>query len=297
MKMHDDEVETSVSLAKSLVNSQFPQWADLPIKEIESTGTDHAIYRLGDTMAIRLPRVHWATDQAAMEHEWLHKIAPYLPLAIPEQLAQGVPDKGYPYTWSIYRWLEGENAITMKFTDLSQAASSLADFIVALQQINTKGGPLATQHKSRRGLSLAVRDTDVRKAIVALGDKIDSVAVTSAWEKALAVPEWGRAPAWFHGDLLPGNILINQGKPSAIIDWSNLAIGDPACDLMIAWRLFSGESREAFRKTLAVDDATWARGQGHALAQALIFIPYYIETNPVAVEASWHAVNEVLADM
>lgn len=297
MKMHADEVATSASLARNLIRTQFPQWGDLKIKKIKSTGTDHAIYRLGTAMAVRLPLVHWATDQAAMERKWLPRIASFLPLEIPEQLAQGKPTKDYPYAWSIYKWLNGEDAITAKFDNPNQAAHSLATFLVALREIDTKDGPRASEHKSRRGLPLSVRDADVCKAIVDLGDKIDSAAVTAAWEKALTAPEWDRAPTWFHGDLLPGNILVSRGKPSSVIDWSNLAIGDPACDLMIAWRLFSGESRETFRKTLAIDDATWARGRGHALAQALIFIPYYINSNPTAVEASYHAVNEVLADV
>ncbi len=246
-------------------------------------------------MAVRLPRIHWATGQVDKEHRWLPKLAPHLPLAIPVPLAMGTPGEGYPWHWSVYRWLAGENAVIGRIADPRQAATDLARFVAALQRLDPTGGPLAVDH-NLRGVPLAMRDTGVREAVASLHGILDTGAVTAAWEAALHAPEWHRAPVWFHGDLLPGNVLVERGRLSAIIDFGGLGVGDPACDLMIAWGLFSGESRAVFRAALAVDDATWARGRGHALSQALIFIPYYLDTNPVGVGHARRTIAEVLAD-
>lgn len=290
-KMHSDEVDTDVARVGRLLAAQFPQWADLPIEPVHSAGTDNAIYRLGDDMAVRLPRIHWASGQVDKEHYWLPRLAPLLPLAIPVPLAMGTPCEGYPWSWSVYRWLKGESATVERIADPCQAATELARFIAALQQIDPTGGPT-----SGRGVPLALRDAPTREAIAALGGVIDTDAVIMAWEAAIQAPEWDRAPVWFHGDLLPGNLLVEQGRLSAVIDFGGLGVGDPACDLMIAWGLFSAQSRAVFRAALAVDDATWARGRGHALSQALIFIPYYLNTNPVGVSNARRTIDEVLAD-
>jgi aminoglycoside phosphotransferase (APT) family kinase protein len=294
-RMHKDEVRTDEKLVRRLLAAQFPQWKDLPIRPVPSAGTDNALYRFGDDMAVRLPRIHWAVGQVDKEHKWMSKLAPHLPLAIPAPLEMGEPGEGYPWYWSIYRWLEGENQTMENLADPIQTAIDLAQFLLALQRIDTTGGSLATEHGSR-GEPLITRDDATREAITALQGMIDIEAVTKVWESALQGPEWNRAPVWFHGDVLPGNLLFKNGRLSAVIDFSALGVGDPACDLMIAWSLFTGESRDTFRSVLGVDDATWARGRGHALSQALIFIPYYLNTNPLGVQNAWCAIREVLAD-
>ena len=290
-KMHADEVDTDASLVRRLLTKQFPQWADLPIERVESAGTDNAIYRLGDGMAVRLPRIHWAIEQVGKEHKWLPRLAPLLPLAVPAPLAKGAPGEGYPWDWSVQRWLVGENATIEAPADLCQAATDVAQFIAALQRIDPTDGPPAS-----RGVPLALRDSPMRAAIAAVHGLLDTDAVTAAWEAALQAPQWDRPPVWVHGDLLPGNLLVEQGRLSAVIDFGGLGVGDPACDLMIAWSLFSGESREMFRAALAVDDATWARGRGQALSQAIIFIPYYLHTNPAGVRNALRVVDEVLTE-
>lgn len=294
--MHVDEVDTDVSLVSRLLAAQFPQWANLPIKPVQSAGTDNTLYRLGEDMVVRLPRIHWALGQIDKERRWLPRLAPHLPLAVPVQLAQGEPGEGYPWPWAVYRWREGENATIDHMAEPDQAAIDLAQFITALQQIDTTGGPPPGSHNLSRGKPLALRDSATREAITALNSMIDAQAVTAAWEAALQAAEWDRPPVWFHGDMLPGNLLFVHGRLSAVIDFGALGVGDPACDLMIAWNLFSGESRELFRAFLAVDEATWARGRGWALSQALIFIPYYLNTNPVGVGYAQRAIAEVLAD-
>ena len=293
-KMHPNEVTTDILLVRRLLSSQFPQWSNLAIKSVVSAGTDNAIFRLGNDMSVRLPRIDWAQGQVDKEHKWMPRLAPCLPLSIPIPLAKGQPDQGYPYDWSIYKWLEGENASIDQIIDPCQAATELAQFITALQQIDTTGGPLAREH-NLRGVSLKNRDRITRESIANLKGMIDTNAALTVWEEAVQAHEWNNKSVWFHGDLLIGNVLFNRGRLSAIIDFGGLGVGDPACDLMIAWSLFSGESRDAFRNQLNVDDATWARGRGQALSQAVIFIPYYLNSNPVGVGYARRMINEILA--
>jgi aminoglycoside phosphotransferase (APT) family kinase protein len=289
--MHADEVDVATTLVRRLIEAQFPQWADLPLEPVESAGTDNAIYRLGDELAVRLPRVAGATGQVADEQRWLPRLAPQLPLAVPLPLAAGRPGEGYPFPWSVSRWLPGEPATGDTLHDLSQAATELADFIAALQRIDPTGGP-----QSPRGVPLTRRDARTREAIAALDGKIDTHAVTAAWEAALQAPPWRGPPVWTHGDLYDGNLLADRGRLSGVIDFGVLGVGDPACDLIVAWSLFSGEARTTFRTALAVDDHTWARGRGWALSVALIALPYYETTNPVMVANARHRINQVLAD-
>jgi aminoglycoside phosphotransferase (APT) family kinase protein len=295
-RMHADEVDTDASLVRRLLGAQFPQWAELPIMRVESAGTDNAIYRLGDDMSVRLPRIEWATEQIPKEQHWLPPLAAHLPVAIPVPLAQGEPAEGYPWTWAVYRWLDGENALLEDLADPIAAATALAQFVTALQRVDTTGAPLATELPRLRGAPLPSRDQETRAAIAELEGMYDVDAMTTVWERALAAPPWDRPPVWFHGDLLPGNLLFDHGVLCAVIDFSGLGAGDPACDLMSAWALFSGESRAAFRAALDLDDATWIRARGHAVSQAAQFIPYYLDTNPMGVERARHSLEAALAD-
>lgn len=292
--MHADEIETDASLVRRLLAGQFPHWSGLPIELVASYGTDHDIYRLGEHLAARLPRIGWATKQAVTEAEWLPKLAPHLPLAVPVQLAMGHPAEGYPYDWSVYEWLLGDNA-NGTIGDQDQAAVDLADFVKALRRVDTNGAH--PRRVGSRGGPLAEGDEQVRKSIAQLGDRIDRAAALRAWEESLEAPAWDGDEVWVHGDLLPGNLLVIEGRLSAVIDWGGLNVGDPACDLQPAWNVFAGESRERFRAELAVDDASWLRGRGWALSQAVSALPYYWDTNPGMIRQASHALAEVLADV
>lgn len=289
--MHADEIPTDVPLVRRLLAAQFPEWAALPIEPVSSSGTDNALYRLGADMVVRLPRIHWAVGGVEKDFRWLPMLAPLLPVAIPVPLAKGTPAEGYPWEWGVYPWLEGENPTVDGIADADSLARDAARFVDALQRIDPTGGPPAS-----RGAPLATRDEPTREAIEALRGVIDVDGATAAWEAALGAPVWHGPPVWVHSDLLPGNLLVEQGRLSAVIDFGGLGLGDPACDLMVAWTLFSGESRDVFRSALSVDDATWARGRGHALSWALIFIPYYLNTNPVGVSDARRTIDEVLAE-
>ncbi len=297
-KMHADEIEIDAALVHHLIAAQFPQWADLPITRVESSGTDNAMFRLGSDMALRLPRIAAATAQVEKEQRWLPELAPHLPLTIPAPLALGEPDAAYPLKWSIYRWLDGDNAINTPPRDQHEAARALADFITVLQRIDPAGGPLHGAHNFNRGEPLAVRDAATRQAIAQIANMIDfdARAALAAWEAALSAPAWDGQPRWIHGDLMPGNLLVFDGQISAVIDFGGLGVGDPACDLLIAWNFFTAEARATFRAALGVDAATWARGRGWALTVGLVAIPYYLHTNPTLAGIGQRTVAAILAD-
>jgi aminoglycoside phosphotransferase (APT) family kinase protein len=294
--MHADEVDIDVSLVGRLLAAQFPQWANLPLEPVDSAGTDNAIYRLGGDMLVRLPRIAGAVEQVNKEQHWLPRLAPHLPLAIPVPLAMGMPGKGYPWNWSVYPWLEGENATLDRIAHPRQAAMDLAQFIAALQRIDTTGGPPSGSHNFFRGVPLAMRNAPTRAAIDALHGVIDTDAATAAWETALQTPAWNGPSVWIHGDLQSGNLLCVDGRLSSVIDFGGLGVGDPACDLIVAWNLLAADTRELFRATLQVDAAMWARGRGWALSVGLIALPYYQATNPALAGIARRAIAEVLAD-
>jgi len=287
--MHAGEVDTNEALIRRLLIDQFPQWSAFPVTPVVSSGTDNALYRLGDELVVRLPRIEWARGGVGRDGEWLPKLAPRLPIAVPVPVAVGRPGAGYPYEWGIYPWLDGENP-SFDGADADALVSGVAQFLTALRAVEIDGGP-----KAGRGGPLAERDEATRAAIADVHGLFDTRALTAAWESALAEPQWTAPPVWVHGDVLPGNLIVDGGRLTGVIDWSGMGVGDPACDLMIAWNLFSAHGREAFRNALAIDDATWARGRGWALSQALIFIPYYLETNPAGVRNARRAVEEILA--
>ena len=296
-RMHADEVDTDVALVRRLLAGQFPHWAELPIEPVLPFGTDNALYRVGDDLLARLPRRERTVGTLEKEREWLPRLGPFLPLAVPVPLAEGLPAEGYPFPWSVYSWLEGENATEERISDLRQFATDLAQFVAALQRIDPTGAPPPGEHNFVRGEPLARRDEATRAAIASLGPAIDGRAVTALWEAALGTPEWDRPPVWVHGDLDSRNLLVERGRLSAVIDFGCLGVGDPACDVMVAWKILSADTRHILRSALSVDEATWARARGWALSQALMALAYYtLETNAVLVLEARRWLAEVLAD-
>ncbi len=295
-KMHDDELDINKPLVSRLIAEQFPDRAGLALEAVLSAGTDNALYRLGSDMAVRLPRRMDAALQVEKESLWLPRLAPYLPLAIPVPLALGIPAAGYPFHWSVCRWLSGEDAVSSPVTDLHEAAISLSRFISALQKTDITGGPPPGTHNFFRGASLASRDAQTRAAIESLNGIIETAPLTRAWNTALEIAPWDKPPVWLHGDIHAGNLLTEHGRLTAVIDFGGLGVGDPACDLMVGWNLLTAKTRATFRLGLTVDDATWGRARGWALSVAVVALPYYLDTNPVLVAISRHAIKQVLAD-
>ena len=289
--MHADEVHTGVGLVRRLLAAQFPEWAALPIEPVPSAGTDNALYRLGDDMVVRLPRIHWAVGGGENAFEWLPRLAPFLPVAVPVPLAEGRPAESYAWPWWVYPWLPGENPVVGRVPEADALTRDIARFVEALHRVDLPGGPAAG-----RGVPLAMRDEPTREALTALHGMIDTDAATAAWETALRTPAWPGPPVWVHGDLAPGNLLVDGAALVGVLDFGGVGMGDPACDLIVAWNLLPAGARSLFRAELEVDDATWARARGWALSVALIQLPYYKDTNPALAANARHVIGEILAE-
>jgi aminoglycoside phosphotransferase (APT) family kinase protein/RimJ/RimL family protein N-acetyltransferase len=290
VRMHVDEVDTDADLVRRLLRGQHPQWADLPIERVPSAGTDNAMYRLGDDLAVRLPRIDWAVEIVAKEQRWLPALAAHLPLAVPEPVAEGKPTEEFPYPWGVVRWLPGELATLDRLTDPTEAARDLAHFVRSLRGIDPTDGP-----RHNRGASLRRGDRLVRDGLATAGDAVDVDGLLEVWEAAVAAPEHDGPPTWFHGDLSYLNVLAVDGRVSGIIDWGTCGVGDPAIDMIVAWSLLPAGARDVYREQLGVSDAEWARGKGWVVT-GVFGIPYYRYTNPILVADKIHAINEVLAD-
>jgi aminoglycoside phosphotransferase (APT) family kinase protein len=288
--MHEGEVGTDEALVRRLVAGQFPHLADLPVRAVRSTGTVNAIYRLGDDLCARLPRVAAWAPSVERELAWLPQLAPRLTLRVPAPVARGRPADGYPFPWAIFRWIEGHPYGDAPVRDERRAADELARFVAELRRIDPAGAP--------RGGRRPLRDLDAatRRAIAAAGGAIDGAAAEAAWARALHAPPWDGPPVWIHTDLLRPNLLVHRGRLCAVLDFGGAGVGDPAADVTAAWGVFGPSGRAAFRAALAVDDGTWQRARGYALHQALLIIPYYAETNPAFVRLAQRTVGEVLAD-
>jgi len=280
-------------LVRHLVSAQFPQWAHLPVKPVTMEGWDNRSFRLGEQMIVRLPSAAAYAAQVEKEHRWLPRLAPFLPLQIPTPLSIGEPASGYPWKWSIYRWIEGKTAAPEVATNSNDFAAGVAGFLVALQRIDPTGGPSPGPHNFYRGGALTTYDAEVREAIGILERRIDTKAATTIWEAALRTT-WDKSPVWIHGDISVGNLLAQDGQLRAVIDFGMLGVGDPACDLSIAWTLFRGRSREVFRAMLPLDSGTWIRGRAWTLWKALIVEAGLSRTNAVEWAQPRHVIDEVL---
>ena len=288
-------VDIDLSLVRALILAQFPHWANLPIEPVARGGWDHRTFRLGEEMTVRLPSADRYSAQVEKEHRWLPKFGPLLPLPIPVPLAMGAPGHGYPWNWSIYGWLEGEDATIAPIANLRHCAITLAEFLLALQRIDPAGGPAPGPHNFYRGGSLKIYDAQTRQAIRDLAGTIDQDAVASVWDAALKA-EWRGRPVWLHGDVSAGNLLVTSGDLSAVIDFGSMGVGDPACDLVIAWTLFSGESRDVFRTALPVDPGTWSRARGWALWKALITLAEDRDSISSKAGKAQRVLNQLLAE-
>ena len=287
-----DRDAIDAALVRRLIAAQFPAWADLTVEPVTPGGWDNRTFRLGDALSVRLPSAAGYAAQVAKEHRWLPALAPRLPLPIPVPLAQGQPTAEYPWPWSVYHWIVGEPASTGDIDDLSRFAGDLADFLTALYAIDATDGLAAGAHNFWRGGPLAVYDEETRQTVQTLAGEVDGAAALAIWDTALA-STWAEKPVWVHGDVAVGNLLVAEGRLSAVIDFGSSGVGDPACDLVIAWTFLSGESRRLFRDALPFDAGTWARGRGWALWKALITIAD--PRSPHAGEAR-RVLAEVLSD-
>ncbi|TXR96008.1 aminoglycoside phosphotransferase family protein [Streptomyces sp. NBC_00708] len=291
----DGRAGIDAALVERLIDAQFPRWSGLPVVPVEIDGWDNRTYRLGDAMTVRLPTAAGYVPAVEKEHHWLPRLAPSLPVPVPPVLALGAPGEGYPFPWSVRRWLPGETAARGRIDDLPGFAVAVAGFVRALQRCDPAGGPEAGAHSWYRGASPAYYDGETRRCLAALEERVDTGGALAVWEAALAA-EWRGAPVWFHGDIASGNLLVRDGELAAVIDFGTSGVGDPACDLVIAWGMFDGESRQAFRDAVRQDAGTWARARGWALWKALLNLTGDAGGDPARAANELRVVDAVLAD-
>lgn len=288
-------MEIDVALVRRLVGDQFPRWAALPVEPVPESGWDNRTFRLGEELAVRLPSAACYAAQVAKEQRWLPELAARLPLPIPRPVAEGAPGRGYPWSWSVYRWLPGETARPERIDDLGDFARDLAGFLRALWRVDPEGGPAPGPHCFFRGGPPSCYDAETRAAIDALGGRIDAAAARELWEAALAAPG-PQAPAWVHGDVAATNLLVREGRLSAVIDFGCCAVGDPACDLTVTWTFFSGPGRAAFREALDPGEGAWARARGWALWKALITVAERVEATPAQRRSAEGVLDDLLEE-
>lgn len=298
-RLHAGEFDVTPEIVAELIATQFPQWSEMPLQRVASSGTDNTIYRLGDTLAVRLPRIDWAAPQVPIEYRWLPYLAPQLPIAIPTPRALGQPSATYPWPWYVYPWLPGQALAHATDVDMPQLARDLARWVRALHAIETHDAPPAGVANHGRGLPLTHenRDSRTRQHIVQCGDVLDVPQAMHMWHDALTTPAWTETPVWVHGDLNAGNLLVADGRLSAVIDFGCMGIGDTAVDLLAAWDTRGDDVyRATFRAAIGYDDATWARGRAWAFSVAVIALPYYRTTNPVITATAQGMITATMHD-
>ena len=271
-----ERITVEAEQVRRLIEEQFPQWAGLPIEPVANGGWDNWTFHLGTDMVVRLPSASEYAQAVEKEHRWLPALAPQLPLPIPVPLAKGKPSADYPHSWSIYQWLDGVTATADRIADPVRFAVDLAGFLAALQSVDAADGPQPGIHNGFRGGTLRTYDKKTQRALEELDGHVDVELAREIWANALDA-RWDGVDRWFHGDVAEGNLLLNDGQLAAVIDFGTCGVGDPACDLAIAWTLLTADGRQAFRDRLSVDAVSWARGRGWALWKTLVTCSYTYE--------------------
>ncbi|MFJ4713672.1 aminoglycoside phosphotransferase family protein [Streptomyces sp. NPDC088785] len=290
-RMHDDEPDIDRALVAGLLADQFPRWAALPLRYVASDGTSNLLLRLGDDLAVRMPRTPGAAADVPGERAALRRLAPGLPCAVPEPVGAGVPGRGYPWPWSVHRWIDGVLPEAGADRQPAQLARDVADFVRALGRADTTGAPAA-----ERGGPLAPRDAETRAALARLDGAVDTAAALALWESALAAPRRDGPAVWVHGDLEPGNLLVDadSGRLAAVIDFGCTGVGDPAVDLIVAWYVLDDGLRDTFRAAVGCDDAAWTRGRGWALSIAALELSYYRGRNAFMADNAARVLGRLL---
>jgi aminoglycoside phosphotransferase (APT) family kinase protein len=295
--MSEKTFDISLALVKKLIAQQFPEFANLTIQSVKIQGHDNRTFRLGPNMSIRMPTAKDYALKVPKEQVLLPQLKAHLTTAIPIPLKMGQPSIDYPFNFSIYQWIEGESANEIQIDDkgLEHLASTLAQFLKELQSIHTADGPKPGLHNWWRGAHISVYDKQARFQIEKLKDIIDSRKALALWENALKL-KWQNQPVWIHGDFASGNILIKNGKLSGIIDFGGLGIGDPACDLVIAWTFLRGKSREIFKQKIDLDNDTWVRAQAWCLWKATFELCQLEDKSSLSARQQNHIIQEVLTE-
>ena len=258
------------ALVQRLLAEQFPIWASLAVQRVSPGGWDNRTFRLGEDLLARLPSAERYAAQVEREQRCLPQLAAVLPTAIPIPMARGRPGRGYPFDWSIYKWIDGDPLATAELWRSTELACQLAGFLRALQSCPADAGPPPGVENFHRGGSLAAYDDEMRSALARLNLDLQS-PLRQVWRDALS-SEWSERAVWVHGDFAPRNLLVRGDLLVGVIDFGQVAVGDPACDLAITWTYLRGPARSAFRDNVGADAATWARARGWAAWKAAILL-------------------------
>jgi aminoglycoside phosphotransferase (APT) family kinase protein len=293
--MHANQLEIRVPLVQELIRTQFPSWGDVTVRAVPSHGTVNALFRIGDEFVGRFPlqpgkvaRVRRELEDEAAAARRLHAISPY---PTPQPIALGEPGAGYPLPWAVYTWLDGTTAYDADVAGSTDFAEDLGRFVLALRAEPTEGRVFTG---SWRGGVLTSQDEYVADGLARSRGLIDVDALARLWAVLRETPRTS-VDVWTHRDLMPGNLLVADGRLAGVIDVGTFTVSDPAMDLQPAWNLLDPTAREAFRTALASDDAEWLRGMGWAFAQAIGCLWYYVETNPVMSQTAHHTLSALLA--
>jgi aminoglycoside phosphotransferase (APT) family kinase protein len=295
-RLHADQVNVDVTVARRLVAAQFPQWAGLPVRPVSSGGTDNAVFRLGGRLALRMPIRAGAVEGIRKEVRWLPLIAAHVTLDVPAVVAEGAPGCGYPFAWTVVRWLAGQDALSAPPTSPAETAVALGRFVAELQAIDTAAAPAPGSAGFVRGGPLAGRDREFRAALTRCDGLVDVDRVAAVWAEALRAPDWAGRPVWLHADLLPGNLLVRDGRLAGVLDFGAVCTGDPAYDLTAAWHVLDADSRPRFLDLVGADTPTRARARGLVVSGGVIALPYYRHTNPAMIATARTGIQAVLAD-
>jgi aminoglycoside phosphotransferase (APT) family kinase protein len=296
-KLHAAELDISAGLAARLIAQQFPSWARLPVSPVAASGTECVLFRLGTDLVVRLPRLPGPGLGAILEQGFLARLAPHLPVRVPELIAQGEPTAEYPARWGVLRWLDGATPVEGQLSQPGRLADDLAGFLRALWSVDLPEAGLVGAPAAYRGGPPAAEHDFTLNAIAKARALIDADAALAIWEEARRLPAWPGPPTWIHADLMPGNVLTSaSGGLAAVLDWFASGLGDPSLDLIVAWMLLPASVRPAFRAAIAPDEATWLRGRARALSWAVGHLDYYADTNPAMVSNARYTISEVLAD-
>lgn len=282
------------NLVRKLVDDQFPHWSDLTIHSVARSGWDNRTFRLGNKLSVRIPSAESYASQVCKEQQWLPFLGERLSTQIPCVLGHGKPGHGYPWSWSVYRWIDGEDIEPDTKTDANGLANSIAQFIGELHEVDSSDGPAPGLHNYFRGGNLREYDKDTQEYAGLLANEICSDTALNIWTKALET-RWTTSPVWVHGDLEASNILVSGGQLIAVIDFGNCAVGDPACDLVMAWTFFDEKARKNFRSSLTVDNDTWERGRAWALWKALFRMSKSLDSRDEEFGAAKRLVENILS--
>ncbi len=292
MKSYD----LTADVVRALIGEQFPEWSELPVERVLPGGNNNFTFRLGDSMSVRLPKGDGYALQAEKEQEWLPRLAAELDLPIPLPLAKGKPTTYYPLPWSVNKWIEGDDLQAIPDINLSRAALDTARFLKTLQSIDPQDGPAPGSHNFCRGGDLAIYDEQTRRSIELLGNTIDGQKATEIWERALQT-DWPGAPVWIHGDYHQKNMLAEEGRLSAVLDFGLCGVGDPACDLAIAWTFLADESRALFKDAMDLDEDTWLRGAAWVMWKALILMAEVVPSTEEGRVTARRELSHVFAEV